>query len=102
MSEWPFRYFVAECNTRSAPYSIGRCRIGEQNVLSTTKSSPCLRANAPTLARSTTVSIGLVGVSAQIMRVFGFSAAFSAAASLRSRKVKSSPALRRRTRSNNR
>src|SRR5678816_3165512 len=74
MSEWPLRYFVAECSTRSAPYSSGRCRIGEQNVLSTTKIKPCLRANAPTFARSTTVSIGLVGVSAQTMRVFGFSA----------------------------
>ena len=86
----------------SAPCSSGRCSIGEQNVLSTTRIRPCFFANAPSLARSTSLSIGLVGVSAQIIFVFGFSAAFSAAVSLRSTKVKSSPALRRRTRSNRR
>ena len=36
MSEWPLRYLVAECTTRSAPCSSGRCRIGEAKVLSTT------------------------------------------------------------------
>ena len=47
-----------------------------------TRIRPCLRANAPSLARSTSFSIGLVGVSAQIIRVFGFSAAFTALASV--------------------
>ncbi len=95
-------YLVAECSTRSAPYSSGRCTIGEQNVLSTTRIRPCFFANAATLARSTSFSIGLVGVSAQIIFVFGFSAAFSAAPSFRSMKLKSSPAERRRTFSNSR
>ena len=102
MSEWPLRYLVAEWTTISAPCSIGRCSIGEQKVLSTTSSKSCFLANAESFFRSTSFSIGLVGVSAQIMRVFGFNAAFNAFASFKSMKLKSSPALRRRTRSNNR
>ena len=40
MSEWPLRNLVAECITRSAPCSSGRCRIGEAKVLSTATSRP--------------------------------------------------------------
>ena len=32
----PFRYLLAECSTRSAPYSIGRVRTGVATVESTT------------------------------------------------------------------
>ena len=39
-SECPLRNFVVECTTISAPSSIGRCKYGEQNVLSTTTSAP--------------------------------------------------------------
>ena len=42
MSEWPLRYFVAECMTRSAPCSSGRCSAGEAKVLSTTDQQAAL------------------------------------------------------------
>ena len=102
MSEWPLRYLVAECITRCAPSSSGRCTIGEAKVLSTTTRKPCLRAICATAAMSTILSIGLVGVSIQTIFVFGPIAASNAARSHRSTKLKSSPALRRRTRSNRR
>ena len=65
MSEWPLRYLVAECMTRCAPCSSGRCRIGELKVLSTTTTRPRLRAIAAIWAMSTSLSSGLVGVSIQ-------------------------------------
>ncbi len=65
-SEWPPRYFVAECTTASAPSSIGRCTIGVANVLSTATIAPRLRSTTP--AMSTTFSSGFVGVSTQISR----------------------------------
>ena len=102
MSEWPLRYLVAECMTMCAPRSSGRCSIGDENVLSTASRMPRLRANSARRAISTIFSSGLVGVSHQINFVFGVTAASSAAMSLRSTKLKSSPAERRRTRSNNR
>ena len=42
MSEWPFRYLVAECITMSKPSSSGRCRNGVANVLSATARMPRL------------------------------------------------------------
>ena len=36
-SPWPFKYFDTECTTADAPSSIGFCRIGVANVLSTTR-----------------------------------------------------------------
>ena len=71
-------------------------------MLSATISRPWRFATAATAFRSTTLSIGLVGVSTHTMRVFGRIAASNAAGSVRSTKLKSSPALRRRTRSNRR
>ena len=53
-------------------------------------------------ATSTSLSIGLVGVSIQTIFVSGRIAASNAAGSDRSTQLKSSAALSRRTRSNNR
>src|SRR5881296_2264175 len=44
MSEWPFRYFVVECRTMSAPNSSGCWKYGVAKVLSTTNSARALRA----------------------------------------------------------
>ena len=76
--------------------------MGEQKVLSTTTMSPRARALAATAAMSTSLSVGLVGVSIHSIFVFGCTAASKAASSDRSTKLKSRPALRRRTRSNRR
>jgi hypothetical protein len=43
-SEWPFRYFVAECTTISMPSSSGRWLYGLANVLSAAVRMPCERA----------------------------------------------------------
>ena len=45
MSEWPFRYLVAECMTMSKPCSSGRCTQGLAKVLSQTVMMPRLRAS---------------------------------------------------------
>ena len=71
MSECPFRNLVAECMTMSAPSSSGRWIQGVAKVLSTTTRIPRPRAAATTAAMSTSFSSGFVGVSIQIMRVFG-------------------------------
>ena len=39
-SEWPARYLVTECTTKSAPSSKGRWLTGVANVLSTATSTP--------------------------------------------------------------
>ena len=102
MSEWPFRYLVAECMTMSKPCSIGRCTQGLAKVLSQTVMMPRLRAAAASAERSTSFSSGLVGVSTQSMRVSGRIAASKAAVSVRSTKLKASLAERSRTRSKSR
>ena len=45
-SEWPARYFVTECRTRSAPRARGCCTSGVAKVLSHTLSTPRSRAAA--------------------------------------------------------
>ena len=60
-SEWPPRYFVAECTTRSAPSSSGRWTSGVANVLSTTINASGLRGAAQMAGRSATASSGLDG-----------------------------------------
>ncbi len=40
LSEWPFRNFVVECTTRSAPSASGLWKKGLMKVLSTTRSAP--------------------------------------------------------------
>ena len=74
-SEWPLRYFVAECTTMSKPCSSGRCTQGEANVLSATARMPFARATSATIARSTSFKSGLDGVSTQIIFVLGLIAA---------------------------
>ena len=70
-SEWPERYFVAECMTTSAPSSSGRWMNGVAKVLSTTVSAPAVAAMRATALMSTTLRSGLVGVSTQTMRAGG-------------------------------
>src|SRR5579883_3041188 len=59
----PIRNFVVECITISAPSSIGRCKYGDINVLSTLISIPCSWQMSATARMSVSVISGLVGVS---------------------------------------
>jgi hypothetical protein len=68
-SEWPPRYFVAECTTSEAPHCSGRQTAGEANVLSTTNGTPASRQTAPMAGRSETAVVGLAIVSAQTTAV---------------------------------
>src|SRR6266545_635707 len=68
-SVWPFRYFVAEWMTRSAPCSSGRKFTGEANVESTSSASPSSLQMPATGSRSMTRINGLVGVSRNTARV---------------------------------
>jgi hypothetical protein len=68
-SEWPFRYFVAECMTRSAPNSIGRDSTGVATVESTASRAPAACAISAAAARSVMSHSGLAGVSAQTIFV---------------------------------
>ena len=83
-SEWPPRYFVAECMTRSAPSSSGRWTSGVANVLSTTTSASGLRGAAQIAGRSATASSGLDGDSSHSRS--------ASAASSSQRAVSSTPA----------
>jgi len=71
-SEWPLRYFVAECITTSAPSSIGRVNRGVAAVESTATSAPMERAISHAAAMSVMSHVGFAGVS--IQRSLGFSA----------------------------
>ena len=51
MSEWPFRYLVAECMTMSMPSSIGRCTQGLAKVLSATGQDAALAANCASASK---------------------------------------------------
>ncbi len=78
-SLWPFRYFVAECMTRSAPSAIGRVSTGVAAVLSTARSAPARCAIAAAPAMSVIDHSGLAGVSIHTSRVSpGTTAAASA------------------------
>ena len=68
-SEWPFRYFVAECMTRSAPSAIGCVRTGVAHVESTATAAPASFATALAAAMSVMSHVGLAGVSIQTSRV---------------------------------
>ena len=63
-SQWPPKYFVVACMTRSAPRSSGRCTIGAQ-VLSQTQIAPAACAISASAARSVIFSSGFEGVSTQ-------------------------------------
>ena len=64
-SLWPFRYFVAECMTMSAPSSIGRVRIGVATVLSTARRAPAPWAISAAAAMSVIAHVGFAGLSIQ-------------------------------------
>ena len=55
---WPPMNFVSECTTMSAPYSIGRSRIGVATVLSTTSGTPCRCATRASASMSQTLPAG--------------------------------------------
>ena len=91
-SEWPFRYFVAECMTMSAPCSSGRVSTGVAQVESTASLAPASCAASAAAAISVTPHIGLDGVSIQTSLVLpGRMAARSALASSASANVVSMP-----------
>ena len=71
---WPSRCLVAECTTKSAPSSIGRCSAGEHSTLSTASTAPAFFASAASAAMSATSPSGLEGVSRNRSFVFGRSA----------------------------
>ena len=64
-SEWPLRYFVAECRTRSAPSASGCVSTGVDTVESTARSAPPSWAMRAAAAMSVMVQRGLDGVSIQ-------------------------------------
>src|ERR1051326_1407913 len=75
----------------SAPNSIGRCRYGEQNVLSTTTSTFDSCASSLHAAMSLIVIIGFVGVSRKRKRVDGRIARRTSSTDDVSTDVKSTP-----------
>ncbi len=64
-SECPFRYFVAECITRSAPRSSGCVSTGVAAVESTANRAPAACAISAVAAMSVIVHSGFAGVSTQ-------------------------------------
>src|SRR5256885_5129110 len=77
----PPKYFVVECMAMSVPSSIGRCRAGVAQVLSSSVIAPALRAISQTAAMSTTFNIGLEGVYIQMSFVLGVTEARTLATS---------------------
>ena len=67
-SEWPFRYFVAECITMCAPSAIGCVSIGVADVESTATIAPTSRASVLAAAMSVMSHVGFAGVSIQTRR----------------------------------
>ena len=90
LSEWPFRNFVVECTTTSAPRASGRWKKGLMNVLSTTRTAPLPWAT-PARRRMSQIFIrGFVGVS--IHSIWNSPASLSrAAGSVASRNANSTP-----------
>ena len=91
VSEWPARYFVALCQTRSTPSAIGRWLTGVANVLSASVTMPRSRAIAATAAMSVISSRGLLGDSIRNSRVAGVTASAQALTSVCSTRVHSTP-----------
>ena len=67
---WPPMNFVSECTTMSAPYSIGRSRIGVATVLSTISGTPCRCATSANASMSQMFPAGLPMLSQNTARVF--------------------------------
>ena len=57
-SEWPPRYLVVECTTKSAPSSSGRWLAGVANVLSTATSAFCACATMPSMSTTFEQRVG--------------------------------------------
>ena len=76
---WPPMNLVSECTTMSAPYSIGRSRIGVATVLSTISGTPCACATAASASMSQMLPAGLPTLSQKTARVLS-SISFSIAA----------------------
>src|SRR5207247_9003273 len=74
-SQWPERYLVVECITRSTPRARGRCKKGVAQVLSQAVRTPADFAIATTAFKSVTAIVGFEGVSVQMRRVLGRRAA---------------------------
>ena len=89
-SECPFRYFVAECITMSAPHSSGRQFTGVATVLSTSTFAPAAWATSQIAGRSATARFGFESVSTTT------SAASSHASRRPSRSAMSNERCRRR------
>src|ERR1051325_437710 len=60
---------VSECTTTSAPYSIGRSRIGVATVLSTISGTPCRCATSASASMSQMLPAGLPTLSQNTARV---------------------------------
>ena len=79
---------VSECTTMSAPYSIGRSRIGVATVLSTISGTPCRCAAAAIASMSQMLPAGLPTLSQNTARVSpSISRSMSAAASLAAKRA---------------
>ncbi len=88
LSECPFRNFVVECTTMSAPRARGRWKNGLMKVLSTTRIAPWRCATSARARMSQIFMSGFVGVSIQ-RRSKRPASCSRAAGSVASRKAKS-------------
>jgi hypothetical protein len=97
-SEWPPRYFVVACTTRSAPSSRGRCRTGVAQVLSQASRAPASRA-IPEISRTSVIfRRGFEGVSTHNSLVLGRTAPPTSSAFVMSTKEVSTPHREKRSR----
>src|SRR5215211_7196964 len=97
-SEWPPRYFVVACTTRSAPSSRGHCRTGVAQVLSQASRAPASRA-IPEISRTSVIfRRGFEGVSTQNNLVLGRTAPPTSSAFVISIKEVSTPQREKRSR----
>ncbi len=79
-SEWPFRYLVVECTTRSAPSSSGRWKYGRhEGVVDGQATRRAAGTIAATAAMSASAAAGWSASRPSTSRVFGSIAAATAA-----------------------
>jgi hypothetical protein len=97
-SEWPPRYFVVACTTRSAPSSRGRCKTGVAQVLSQASRTPASWA-IPEIPRTSVIfRRGFEGVSTQNNLVLGRTAPPTSSVFVMSTKEVSTPQREKRSR----
>ncbi len=94
-SQWPERYLVVECITRSTPSASGRCRNGVAHVLSHAVNTCDDLASATMPCRSVIAMVGFEGVSNHKSRVVGRSDSCTARRFVMSTNVTSNPRVRR-------